>query len=122
MIDRSMDGLVLIAPVSAKARLNAIARSVPTVVVGRHGSSATYDTVTDDDVIGAQLVVDHLADLGHRRIAHIEHHETDPVRLAEMPNAQRASGYREAMRARGLGNEIDVASTSYTTEGGYLGA
>jgi LacI family transcriptional regulator len=122
MIDRSMDGLVLIAPVSAKARLNAIARSVPTVVVGRHGSSATYDSVTDDDVIGAQLVVDHLADLGHRRIAHIEHHETDPVRLAEMPNAQRANGYREAMRARGLGDEIDVASTSYTTEGGYLGA
>src|SRR4051795_6223669 len=44
MIDRSMDGLVLIAPVSAKARLTAIARSVPTVVVGRHGSSATYDS------------------------------------------------------------------------------
>ncbi|MEU4220225.1 LacI family DNA-binding transcriptional regulator [Actinoplanes sp. NPDC026623] len=121
MIDRSMDGLVLIAPVSSKARLNTVARSVPTVVVGRHGPSTTYDTVTDDDVIGATLVVEHLADLGHRRIAHIEHQETDPVRLAEMPNAQRANGYREAMRARGLADEIDIASTSYTHEGGYLG-
>ena len=31
-------------------------------------------------------------------------------------------GYRQAMRARGLADEIDVVSTSYTQEGGYLGA
>ena len=122
MIDRSMDGLILIAPVSAKKRLNDVARTVPTVVVGRHGSSPAYDTVTDDDVAGAALVVDHLADLGHRRIAHIEHHETDRVRLVEMPNAQRAEGYRQAMHRRGLADEIGLASTSYTLEGGYLGA
>jgi LacI family transcriptional regulator len=117
-----MDGLILIAPVSTRARLNTVARSVPTVIVGRHGASTTYDTVTDDDVAGAALVVDHLADLGHRRIAHIEHHETDRVRLAEMPNAQRAEGYQDAMRRRGLEAGIDIASTSYTHEGGYLGA
>ncbi|MEV6304207.1 LacI family DNA-binding transcriptional regulator [Actinoplanes sp. NPDC051861] len=122
MVDRSMDGLVLIAPVSAKSRLTAVARDVPMVVVGRHGASPAYDTVTDDDVAGAALVVDHLAELGHRRIAHIEHRETDPVRLAEMPNAQRANGYRQAMRARGLAEYIDIASTAYTHEGGYLGA
>ena len=122
MTDRNMDGLILIAPVSAKKRLTEVARTVPTVVVGRHGSSPAYDTVTDDDVAGAALVVDHLADLGHRRIAHIEHHETDRVRLAEMPNAQRAEGYKDAMRRRGLEAEIDIASTSYTHEGGYLGA
>jgi LacI family transcriptional regulator len=122
MIDRSMDGLVLIAPISSKKRLTEVARRIPTVVVGRHGSSPAYDTVTDDDIAGAALVVDHLADLGHRRIAHIEHHETDRVRLAEMPNAQRASGYREAMRRRGLADQIDIASTSYTHDGGYLGA
>jgi LacI family transcriptional regulator len=122
MIDRSMDGLILIAPVSSKKRLTAVAHTVPTVVVGRHGASPAYDSVTDDDVAGAGLVVDHLVEHGHRRIAHIEHHETDPVRLAEMPNAQRAQGYRDAMRAHGLSDEIDIASTSYTQEGGYLGA
>jgi LacI family transcriptional regulator len=122
MIDRSMDGVILIAPLSARAHLERVASTVPTVVVGRHGHSATYDTVTDDDFTGAALIVDHLADLGHRRIAHIEHLETDPVRLKEMPNAQRADGYRQAMRARGLADEIDIASTTYTQEGGYLGA
>jgi LacI family transcriptional regulator len=122
MIDRSMDGLVLVAPVSSRAHLERAAIAVPTVVVGRHGSSPLYDTVVNDDIEGAALVVGHLVGLGHRRIAHVEHHETDPTRLAEMPNARRADGYRQAMRAHGLERWIDVVSTSYTQEGGYRGA
>jgi LacI family transcriptional regulator len=122
MIDRSMDGVILIAPTSAPAQLDHIARLLPTVVIGRHGRSPAYDRVVDDDHAGAALVVDHLADIGHRRIAHIEHLENDPVRSAEMPNAVRAQGYRDAMAARGLADDADVVSTSYTQEGGYLGA
>ncbi|MGX7671458.1 LacI family DNA-binding transcriptional regulator [Plantactinospora sp. DSM 117369] len=121
MIDRSMDGLILIAPISTRAHLDHVAATVPTVVVGRHGRSRAYDSVADDDFAGAALIVDHLVDLGHTRIAHIEHRETDPDCLAEMPNAIRAAGYQQAMRARGLADEIDIASTSYTQEGGYLG-
>jgi LacI family transcriptional regulator len=49
MIDRGMDGLVLIAPISPAHPEPAIARMVPTVVVGRHGTRAAYDTVADDD-------------------------------------------------------------------------
>jgi LacI family transcriptional regulator len=122
MIDRNMDGVILTAPLSSRRRLERIARTVPTVVVGRHGSSAVYDTVADDDFAGAGLVVAHLAELGHRHIAHIEHLETDPVRLTEMPNVIRADGYRHAMHAHGLGDFIDIASTTYTQQGGYLGA
>ncbi|WP_435226110.1 LacI family DNA-binding transcriptional regulator [Streptomyces sp. Tue6028] len=122
MIDRGMDGMILVAPVSSRSHLERVASTVPTVVVGRHGQSAAYDTVSDDDLAGAALVVDHLADLGHRRIAHIEHDETDPRRIAEMPNAIRADGYRRAMRARGLEDEINIVSTTYTQQGGYLGA
>jgi LacI family transcriptional regulator len=122
MIDRQMDAIVLIAPISSRAYLERIAALVPTVVVGRHGRSAAFDVVADDDHTGAALVVDHLADLGHRRIAHIDHYETDPDRLVEMPNAIRAEGYRQAMRARGLADEIDIVATSYTRSGGYLGA
>ena len=122
MIDRSMDGLILIAPTGSRKHLESIARTVPTVVVGRHGRATHYDTVADDDFTGAELIVSHLAALGHRRIAHIEHLETDPVRLKEMPNAIRAEGYRHAMHAHGLGEHINIASTTYTQEGGYLGA
>jgi LacI family transcriptional regulator len=120
MVDRGMDGMVLVAPTSSAAHLEHVAAMVPTVVVGRHARSANYDTVTDDDIAGAALVVNHLADLGHRRIALIDHRETDPTRQVEMPNAVRAQGYRQAMSARGL--EIDIVSTTYTQEGGYAGA
>ncbi|GIH02300.1 LacI family transcriptional regulator [Rhizocola hellebori] len=122
MIDRSMDGLVLIAPISSRSHLEHVARTVPTVVIGRHGQSAFYDTVADDDLTGAALIVDHLAGLGHRRIAHIEHLETDPARIAEMPNAIRAEGYRRAMLANDLADEINIVSTTYTQAGGYRGA
>jgi LacI family transcriptional regulator len=122
MIDRQMDGLVLIAPISPRAHLERIAAIAPTVVIGRHGRSTAFDVVADDDTAGAALVVSHLVDLGHRRIAHIDHYETDPDRLVEMPNAIRAEGYRQAMRAHGLAGEIDVVATSYTRDGGYIGA
>lgn len=122
LVDRNMDGIILIAPISSRRRLRHVARTVPTVVVGRHGPGAGYDIVAGDDFTGAGLVVAHLAELGHRCIAHIEHLETDPVRLAEMPNARRADGYRHAMRRHGLGDRIDVVSTTYNRDGGYRGA
>jgi LacI family transcriptional regulator len=122
LIDRGMDGLVLVAPTATQAQIDTSAAGVPMVVIGRHSRSALHDTVVDDDAAGAALVVDHLAGLGHRRIAHVEHLETDAVRSAVMPNAIRARGYREAMTARGLAAEVDVVSTSYTEEGGYVAA
>jgi LacI family transcriptional regulator len=122
MIDRGMDGLVLIAPTAAQTELNRTAGIAPLVVIGRHTRSALHDTVVDDDATGAALVVNHLADLGHRRIAHIDHRENNVALSVEMPNAVRAEGYRRAMEARGLAAEIDVVPASYTEEGGYVGA
>ncbi|MEV0714841.1 LacI family DNA-binding transcriptional regulator [Asanoa sp. NPDC050611] len=122
MIDRSMDGIILIAPVSPRAHLEHVAGIVPTVVVGRHARGTIFDTVADDDTAGAALVVDHLVGLGHRRIAHIAHPETEPSCIEEMPNMIRAEGYRQAMRRHGLAGEIDIVSTRYTREGGYRGA
>ncbi|CAM5680439.1 hypothetical protein SVIOM342S_03702 [Streptomyces violaceorubidus] len=53
MIDRGMDGIILVASVSTRERLEHIASAVPTVVIGEHGASDLYDTVVDDDVEGA---------------------------------------------------------------------
>ena len=83
------------------------------------GRTYTLGVVLPD--VRNPFFVDHLTALGHRRIAHIEHHETDPVRLAEMPNARRADGYRHAMRVHGLGDQIDIVSTTYNRDGGYVG-
>ncbi|MFI6909972.1 LacI family DNA-binding transcriptional regulator [Nonomuraea sp. NPDC050394] len=118
MIDRSMDGLILISPVMTDAELAAIATATPVVVVGRHGGAAAYDAVVDDDVMGARLVVDHLVGLGHTRIAHITHLER--ARAQGLPHTVRAEGYRQAMRAHGLAG--DVLATSFTEVGGFEGA
>ncbi len=122
MVDRGMDGMILVAPAAGRRQVDQAAAGVPTVVIGRHMRSTLHDTVVDDDARGAALIVDHLAGLGHRRIAHIDQREPDSERAATMPNAIRTQGYRDAMRACGLENEIDVVSTGYTEEGGYLGA
>jgi LacI family transcriptional regulator len=122
MIDRRMDGLILIAPIISRRQLEATARTVPIVVVGRHGRSAEFDTVVDDDLLGAGLVVDHLADLGHRRIAHIEHRDTRRGIPTTMPQTVRAEGYRQAMTRRGLAAEIDIVNSTYSEEGGYAAA
>jgi LacI family transcriptional regulator len=122
MIDRSMDGVVLIAPSASPAELRATAAAVPTVVIGRHETAAVFDTVVDNDTVGAQLVVDHLVALGHRRIAHVEHTERERALIASMPNAIRGRGYRQAMQAHGLEEYIDAVPSRYTREGGYQAA
>jgi LacI family transcriptional regulator len=122
MVDRRMDGLVMIAPTAPRRELEAIAKTVPMVVIGRHGRSGEYDTVVDDDLTGADLIVDHLAELGHRRIAHIGHKGRGPGWPTTMPQTVRAEGYRQAMRRCGLESQIDIVLTSYSEEGGYTAA
>ena len=70
MIDRAMDGLILVAPSMSRPQVIAVGKTIPAVVVGHHDTADEYDSVVDDDLAGAALVVDHLVALGHRRIAH----------------------------------------------------
>src|SRR3954454_1135991 len=70
LIDRQVDGLVLMAPLIDVGWIEKVAVSTPTVVVALHGKSKHFDTVVDDDYRGAESMVDHLVGLGHRRIVH----------------------------------------------------
>ncbi|GIH02998.1 LacI family transcriptional regulator [Rhizocola hellebori] len=122
MIDRRMDALILVAPLGNRRDLEETAKSVPMVVIGRHDRSPDYDAVVDDDLMGAALVVDHLVELGHRRIAHIEHKITGRNHPTTLPQSVRAEGYRQAMKRNDLGSEIDIVASTYSEEGGYLAA
>jgi len=124
MLDRQMDGLILVAPFLPKSRLQAIARSAPVVLVGRYSRSRELDCVVDDDAAGAAMVVEHLAGLGHERIAHIS---GDPETgrnstPSTLPHIRRAEGYEAAMRALGLGEHVRTVPGPYSEEGGYRGA
>lgn len=126
LVDRSMDGLLLIAPELARDELTKLATTVPTVVLGRHVQAAEFDSVVDDDATGAALVVDHLVALGHERIAMLTHHPPSGISrrrgAGEPPQVRREHGYRSAMTAHGLSARIDVVAASFSEDGGYEGA
>jgi len=114
LLESRVEGLILIAHRLNDDALAAIAREVPTVVVTwRTSGIPGLDSVSGDDLAGAQLVVEHLVRLGHARIAHISGGDN---RIAR----ERRAGYERAMSAHGL--DPLVIEGSFTQEGGYAGA
>lgn len=116
LIDHQMDGLILVAPIATPDELDAVARQVPIVVVGNHSEAESFDTVAGDDRVGSRLVVDHLADLGHERIAFLANDRMmdDPHR----PEAVRLDGFLAAMRNRGLEDHAVILNGLWSIAGG----
>lgn len=65
-------GLVTIGSPESLATLERVSRRLPVVYFGRHLSSERVDSVSNDDNLGAMLLVRHLVELGHRNIVHID--------------------------------------------------
>ncbi|MYS49403.1 substrate-binding domain-containing protein, partial [Streptomyces sp. SID6013] len=120
LVDRQVDGLVVIAPQMDMDWLEQLGESLPTVVVARHGGATHFDTVVDDDHGGARLMVDHLVGLGHRRIVHTSHPAAGLTRPFVLSHTARSDGYAAAMKRHGL--KPDVIEASFTEEGGYQAA
>ncbi|GAA1854284.1 LacI family DNA-binding transcriptional regulator [Microlunatus capsulatus] len=112
MVDRQVDGLILITPTMSEDDLVQLAAEVPLVLLGRHGAHPAFDSVASDDALGAALTVDHLVSRGHRRIAF----HTQPTRSGGLPEEFREAGYREAVRRHGL--QADVVVGEWSAEGG----
>lgn len=112
MVDRQMDGLILITPTMSEGELESLVDDAPFVLLGRHGAGQGYDSVSSDDALGSQLVVDHLVAQGHRSIVF----HTQPTRSPGLPEQFRLEGYQRAMHAHGLTEDIVVGE--WSTEGG----
>ncbi|MGP2440875.1 substrate-binding domain-containing protein [Streptomyces sp. JW3] len=119
MVDRQMDGLILIAPGTPRAEVLTTAQSTPTVVIGHHDVSELHDSVVDADGAGAALVVDHLVGLGHRNIALVFSPGTRSSKWARTPEIVPTAGYTEAMGRHGLAEHTRVCRTAYSDDGGY---
>ena len=115
LLDSRCEALVLLGPEAAASRLAGLARQVPVVAVGRPVSSAAVDVVRAADDDGVALAVDHLAGLGHRRIAYV-----DGGRGAIA--AARRRGYQRAMRRHRLGGSLQVVSGDPGEESGARAA
>lgn len=119
MVDRQMDGLILIAPGTSRDEVLATAASTPTVVLGHHDGSDAHDSVVDADDVGAGLVVDHLVSLGHRDIALVPAPGTKANRWKRTPEIVLTAGYLEAMERHGLSEHARVLHAAYSDDGGF---
>lgn len=107
-----VDGMILLGMMMDVDVIVAAANRVATVLIGKQTDSAHLDSVRDDDRAGAEAVVDHLVDLGHRDIAHIH-------AGAGAGAGGRREGYERAMRRHGLAGSVRLVRGTFTEAGGY---
>ncbi|MCP5032256.1 MAG: LacI family transcriptional regulator [Actinomycetia bacterium] len=115
MLEFRTDGMILAGPRLEDHLIEAAARSVPVVAVGRAVDSSIVDTVNNDEIAGSRLVIEHLVDLGHRRIVHLDGGHgagADTRRL----------GYEQAMSEAGLADQIRVVGGDFTEISGVAAA
>lgn len=107
MKDRQVEGVIMATAERNRSLVEqAIAADVPIVLVNRTIDSKNVFAAIADDREGARLAVDHLAALGHTRIAHL----AGPQRFST--GLTRYRGFMEAMRARGLEPDPDLIKFS----------
>jgi DNA-binding LacI/PurR family transcriptional regulator len=108
-----VDGLIFLGSVLPIDQLEDLGKQLPVAVVGRRMPADAVDVIMADSRVGAAKAVEHLIELGHHNIGHIDAtlSKAEPECLA---------GYRDAMEAHGL--TPNVVPGSLTREGGESGA
>jgi DNA-binding LacI/PurR family transcriptional regulator len=99
LLDFRCDALILLGPRLPRAAIEALAERVPVIVVARALPRTSVDVVRTDDYTGARMAVEHLADLGHTSIIHVDGRRAPGA-------AERRRGYHAAMRELGLHPEL----------------
>jgi len=96
-VDRWVDGMIFVSAEDKMTSLNALeAAGIPTVAIDRIPKGYDGPSVTLDNVKSGRIAAEHLLDLGHTCIAHIN----GPLRLRLA--RERLAGFQQAIKARGL--------------------
>jgi DNA-binding LacI/PurR family transcriptional regulator len=115
LLDLAVDGLILASPRVSDETIALAGHSVPVVVLNRNTVDDSSDSVTNDNIRGARLAVEHCVSFGHERIAIITGGDSVAAQV-------RREGYLRAMREFGLTEHIVTIEGAHTEEGGYRGA
>jgi DNA-binding LacI/PurR family transcriptional regulator len=102
-------GLVLLSPVLGSAVIERAATDTPVVAVERTLRLRSVDTVNDDGRVGSGLAVDHLVELGHTRVVHLDGGQGAHA-------ATRRRGFVDAMQRHGLNPRVEASE--HTEEAG----
>ena len=113
LVDRQVDGLVLITFTLSESDYASIAAKVPFVVVGRVDG---FDHVHSSDYAAAFEMTTYLLEAGYGRVAHL----AGPTGPGAGPAPPRLAGYRAAMRKQGpRGARAQVVHGEFTVAGGH---
>lgn len=99
LLDFRCEALFLLGSLLPAEELAALTAGVPVVSIGRLLDLAGFDVVRTADEQGMALLVDHLVDLGHRRIVHIDGGDG-------FVSAERRRAFTLAMQHHGLGPTV----------------
>lgn len=113
LLELRMDGIVLGSPLLDDEQIERVVGDAPAVMIGRSVELGRTDSLANDDGLGAGLVVDHLVELGHTRIAHGHGGATNGA-------GPRSDGYVAAMHRHGL--EPVVVDAGFTEADGIAAA
>ena len=96
---RQVEGLIIATARLEHPLLGSSPRGCALVMVNRRPDGLDVSSITADDASGIRLAVDHLASLGHRRIAHLAGPENTSTGVV------RARAFRGAVRDLGLDDD-----------------
>lgn len=108
-VDLRVDGVLLAGYTGSPEELAAALRGTAAVVITRELEADGVDAVLTDDFRSGELAVEHLHQLGHRKIAHMDISEW-------LPYTARREGYLHAMGEFGL--KPMLISSDMTERGG----
>ncbi|MET7461849.1 LacI family DNA-binding transcriptional regulator [Nonomuraea sp. NPDC005501] len=107
-----VDGVILVDLHADDPRVPVMERlGMPAVVIGHPSAAGSLPAVWSDEAAAMREVIEHLAALGHRRVARV----AGPAALAH--TAIRDAAFTESLAALGL-EETAVPHTDYTGEAG----
>lgn len=116
LMEFRVEGLITLGHRLPEGAATAVSEACPAVLVGAELRGRDHlSSVSNDDIAGARLAVDHLVSQGHVRIAHVSGGDNAVAR-------RRRKGYEQAMTDHGLADEIACIDGEFTDEGGYRGS
>jgi len=114
-VRKRVDGLLMLCTPLAEGEIEAVrALRLPVAVVG--AAQSGFASVRVDDVASARLAVDHLIDLGHRRIGLISGGSDEAMHATATIDRRR--GYWQALRDAGVRLDPGLDVPGHFTPGG----
>ncbi|WP_009474067.1 LacI family DNA-binding transcriptional regulator [Rhodococcus sp. JVH1] len=115
LLSHRCEGLILLGPLSEVDYLRTLADRAVVTVVGRALPHTAVDTVRTADAKGIRQSVDHLVELGHREIVHVDGG-------ADPGSPERRRAYLAAMRRHDLSDHIRVIPGQHSEAAGVAAA